>query len=346
MKILYGVVGEGLGHASRSKVVITYLRSLGHTVFISSAGRAAALLAADVTVDGLTLCYSDGAVDLAGSAAKNLANFSRILSTGSTAWTYFDRFAPNIIFADFDALVSLYGRARGIPVVSIDNMQILDRCQHAPEITTGIERDFELARMIVASQAPGCIEYIITTFFFPPVTKPNTVLVPPILREAILNAQPSDGGHVLVYQTQKSDPRLLNMLGDFPQQEFVVYGSGATSTPSNVRLREFSEQGFVDDLASSSAVISNGGFTLLGEALYLGKPVYSVPVRNHAEQIVNARYLERLGFGLSSEEFGIRALIEFFDRLDECAANIRAAGRQNGNRELYGMVHSVLRSKA
>src|SRR5438046_1249196 len=112
-RILYGVVGEGLGHATRSKVVITYLLSRGHQVLVASSGRAATLLADSgftvVPVTGLTLSYLDGAVDFSGTLAANLVALSGVLSTGSVAWAEFDRFAPDIDFADFDALVSLYG---------------------------------------------------------------------------------------------------------------------------------------------------------------------------------------------------------------------------------------------
>ena len=45
MRILYGVVGEGMGHATRSKVVCEHLVARGHDVKIVVSGRAHALLA-------------------------------------------------------------------------------------------------------------------------------------------------------------------------------------------------------------------------------------------------------------------------------------------------------------
>ena len=43
MKILYGVVGEGMGHAVRSRVVIERLLARGYEVEIMASGRAAEL---------------------------------------------------------------------------------------------------------------------------------------------------------------------------------------------------------------------------------------------------------------------------------------------------------------
>ena len=40
MKILYGVNGEGLGHATRSRVVARHLIEQGHEVKIAASGRA------------------------------------------------------------------------------------------------------------------------------------------------------------------------------------------------------------------------------------------------------------------------------------------------------------------
>ncbi|MEL6548201.1 MAG: glycosyltransferase family protein, partial [Myxococcota bacterium] len=40
MRILYGVVGEGMGHATRSRVVIEHLLAQGHQVHVVVSGRA------------------------------------------------------------------------------------------------------------------------------------------------------------------------------------------------------------------------------------------------------------------------------------------------------------------
>ena len=40
------------------------------------------------------------------------------------------------------------------------------------------------------------------------------------------------------------------------------------------------------------AVITSAGFTLLGEAVYLHKPVLAIPVEGQFEQILNAHYVD------------------------------------------------------
>jgi uncharacterized protein (TIGR00661 family) len=97
---------------------------------------------------------------------------------------------------------------------------------------------------------------------------------------------------------------------------FVVYGLGRSETLDNVALRPFDEASFVRDLASARAVIANGGFTTLSEALVLGKPVLSVPVRAQPEQELNAAWVEALGVGACAPAVSTAAVESFLARLD------------------------------
>jgi uncharacterized protein (TIGR00661 family) len=44
-------------------------------------------------------------------------------------------------------------------------------------------------------------------------------------------------------------------------------------------------------------VIANSGFSLICEALYLGKPYLAIPVRHQFEQVLNAYYVDKMGYG-------------------------------------------------
>ena len=81
MKILYGIVGEGMGHATRSKVILDELCTQGHEIAIVVSGRAHAFIARqfaarpNVTIEeihGLTLDYDNNALDLSDSVLQNL----------------------------------------------------------------------------------------------------------------------------------------------------------------------------------------------------------------------------------------------------------------------------------
>ena len=140
-----------------------------------------------------------------------------------------------------------------------------------------------------------------TTFFYPPVRKERTTLLPSILRPEILSAKSEPGEHLLVYQTSTTNTQLPEILkqSGLPCH---IYGLRRDLTEDvrdgNLLYRPFSEKGFIDDLRTARAVIAGGGYTLMSEAVYLHKPMLSLPVKGQFEQVLNALYLEKLGYGM------------------------------------------------
>jgi uncharacterized protein (TIGR00661 family) len=351
MRILYGVVGEGMGHATRSKVVCEHLVASGHDVKIVVSGRAHAFLSKTfqdvVEIRGLTIRYVDNRMDRDGTLARNVLAAPGMLA--ANVGTYFAKvakFRPDAVIADFDSFAYLFAKRHGVPVLSIDNQQIVSRCKLGKFAKQGVKVDYQMTKAFVRAKLPACDHYVLTTFFYPPVRgkyEKTTTLVPPILRRPILDAKKHAraGDHVLVYQTSTSDTSLLGELQAVRNTKFIVYGLRKNARQGNCTLKEFSEDGFVDDLASARAVVCNGGLSLIGEALFLGKPVFSVPVRNQYEQIMNARYLEELGYGLDAERVDASVLRLFLDETPKYANRV-ARHKQDGNRELYDVVDRVL----
>lgn len=352
MRILYGVVGEGMGHATRSKVVCEYLASKGHTLKIVVSGRAHAFLAKAfpdvVEIKGLTIRYEDNRMDRDGTFAKNvLAAPEMVAANVSTYFKEVRPFEPECVVTDFDSFAYLYAKRHNLPIVSIDNQQIIVRAKHEKVIKEGARLDYQMTKAFVKAKVPGCDHYIVTTFFFPPIKKKyreTTTLVPPILRAPILRAKElrrKAGNHVLVYQTSTSNTDLLSELQKVTGERFVVYGLRRSAEEGNCTLKDFSEDGFVDDLASAKAVISNGGLSLLGESVFLGKPVFAVPVENQFEQVMNARYIEELGYGLSAPRVDGDLVRLFLREREKFQANV-SKFEQDGNKLLYETLDGVL----
>jgi uncharacterized protein (TIGR00661 family) len=351
MRILYGVVGEGMGHATRSKVVCEHLIERGHVVKIVVSGRAHDMLAKAfddvVEIRGLTIRYVDNRVDREGTLARNVLAAPWMLAANVGA--YFDkvaRFRADAVVSDFDSFAYVFAKRHRIPIVSIDNQQIISRCKVGKFARQGVKVDYEMTKAFVRAKLPGCDHYIVTTFFDAPVRnrfRKDTTLVPPIIRAPILDAKKRArmGNHVLVYQTSTSDTKLLSELERVHECEFVVYGLRRSAKRGNCTLKEFSEEGFVDDLATARAVVSNGGLSLIGEALFLGKPILSVPVGNQYEQILNARYLEHLGYGLEAPRIDADLLRLFLAEAPKYANRV-AKHRQDGNGSLFDVVDDVL----
>jgi uncharacterized protein (TIGR00661 family) len=354
MRILYGVVGEGMGHATRSKVVCEHLVAGGHDVKIVVSGRAHGFLSKTfrdvVEIKGLTIKYVDNRMDRDGTLARNVLAAPGLVAANVNA--YFEKvadFRPDAVISDFDSFAYLLAKRQGVPVLSIDNQQIISRCKLGKFAKEGVKVDYQMTKAFVRAKLPACDHYVVTTFFYPPVRPKydkTTTLVPPMLRQSVLDAKKKakPGEHVLVYQTSASDTKLVDELNR-TGAKFIVYGLRKNARHGNCTLKEFSEDGFVDDLASARAVVCNGGLSLIGEAVFLGKPIFSVPVKNQYEQVLNARYLEELGYGLGAEKIEADVLRLFLNEAPKYAARV-ARHRQDGNRELYDVVDGALERMA
>ena len=351
MRILYGVVGEGMGHATRSLVVLDHLLAAGHEVRVVVSGKAHRFLVERlqgrprVTVDeihGLTLAYDGDELHLGESLLENLEKapaglrrnveeYRRVAEAG---------FSPEVVISDFESWAYFYARIHDVPLVSIDNMQVLNRCRHHPSLLGGQPLDFLLARLAVKIKLPGADHYLVTSFFFPPVRKSRTTLVPPILRPEILAAAREPGEHVVVYRSGGTVEEMVPMLQRLGAR-FVVYGAGREGRAGNVELRAFSAAGFVDDLRTARAVIGGGGFSLMSECVHLGVPMLAEPLRGQFEQELNARYLEHLGYGGFSPELDEASVAAFLERV-EIHQEALAGYPRHDNTMTFGCVDELL----
>lgn len=332
MRILYGVVGEGMGHAMRSAVLLEHLTAAGHEMRIVGSGRAADYLAErypdKVTrITGLTMVYEDNVVRKMKTLIANLKSIRDVPENFRLYAKMAREYSPDVVVSDFESWTYAFARGQDIPVVSVDNMQIIPRCHHDDDIIADQIESFLLTKNIVRAKLPRCNAYLITTFFYPRVKRDRTSLHPPILRKIILDAKAriSGGEHVLVYQSATSHDSLVDELKqvDVP---FRVYGlkRGLEEdlVDGNLTHRPFSETTFIDDLASARAVIAGGGFTLMGEAIYLGKPMLAVPLVGQFEQLINSAYLEKLGYGMRTDDIDANTVKTFLAQTDRYAANL------------------------
>ncbi len=342
MKILYGVVGEGMGHAMRSRVILEHLVSQNHDVEIMASGRAVDFLAKRFEgvnrIHGLHMVYEENVVRPMKTLISNVTKGATGIPKNMAA--YFGAlgdFKPDAVISDFETWTYLYAQSHRLPILSIDNMQIINRCKLPEEITEGHKAEFQFTKTFIKGKLPFCNEYFITSFFDPPVRKERTRLFPPILRPEILAAKRRKGDHLLVYTTGEGNDVFAKTL-EKTGIECRIYGMRrdlkGEVVEGNLRYQPFSEDKFIDDLASSKGVIAGGGFTLMGEAVYLHKPMLAVPLAHQFEQILNARYLQLMGYGMGAESLeDAKTVTTFVENLPQYEAKL-SSYTQDGNKQI------------
>ena len=350
MTILYGVPGEGLGHATRSKVVIAWLLAQGHDVRVVSSSRAFALL--DKTfpgrvleIKGFHIAYKQLTVSKSRTAGLTLRTAPEALRTNFRQYRQLlHGFRPEVVISDFESFSYFFAKLRRVPVISIDNMQIINRAQLDVAVPPAERASYDVARYLVRAKLPRAQHYFITTFFpLPPLPRyaGRTTLVPGIIRPEIEAARPTRGDYVVVYQSATNQGDLIGILQQIPGQEFRVYGFNKDEAHGNVRLRPFSEAGFIAELAGSRAVLTNGGFSLISEAVYLRKPVCAVPIPAQFEQWLNAAEIEKCGYGRHFAAITAANVTAFLGELPAYEAALRTYA-QSGNEELFTRLGEVL----
>jgi len=340
-RIMYGVQGEGRGHSSRSKLIIEHLLAQGHEVKIFTSHKAYDYLTEhfdDVTrILGLGFVFDGERLDLLKTIQKNIQDGS--IEAGDTIRVLVKcvkEFKPHLAITDFEPFVP-YAKSFNVPFLSINHQHILSH--YRLEFPYPWRADYRAARTVTDNMYWFADHYYVTSFFFPPIKKTysrRSETIGPILRSEVLEQEPSHKGPIVIYATTPEARGVLESVKG-SNDPFLAYGFEQQSgQKDNITFKPPSTDGFLRDVAAAKAVITNGGYTLMSEALFLGKPIYSIPIDHQFEQMLNGYYLQKLGYGLYDLTPSQARLRMFLDGLPYFRRNIaRDHDLFCGNEDLF-----------
>jgi uncharacterized protein (TIGR00661 family) len=338
--ILYGVNGEGAGHSTRAKEVLSHLVAQGHNVHVASFDRGLQNLKSEFEVTeiyGFRFSYVNNRVRYKRTIAKNVITVPQARKSLKRLNDLVDGGRIDLVITDFEPLTCHVGHKRRLPVISIDNQHCLTNA--VVSYPKQYRRDAAAAKIVTKLMTPHARAYLVISFFNAPIRKRNTFLFPPLLRQEILDAKPAEGDHVLVYVTSPA-PALAKLLGSV-RAKFIAYGFGREGTEGNLTYKKPSLEGFFSDLVSARAVIANSGFSLVTEALHLAKPYLAIPVSHQFEQVFNAYWLEKSGYGAYWEELNKERVDSFLYNLPQYGEALERYPRQ-GNQALLGKLDTLI----
>jgi uncharacterized protein (TIGR00661 family) len=338
--ILYGVNGEGSGHSTRALEVLSHLKAKGHTVHVASFDRGLRNLQDrfEVTeIYGLRLAYVNNQVRYRRTIVKNLMAVRQRAKSIALLSDLADTWKIDLVITDFEPLCCHLGHRKHLPVISIDNQHCLTNTEAS--YPGKYRRDAALAKLVTRIMTPRANTYLVTSFFTSRVKRPRTYLFPPILRRQILNATPKSGEHVLVYVTSPA-PALARLLSTV-RSPFIAYGFGREGQSGNILYKKPSAGKFLEDLIAAKAIVANAGFSLMTEALHLRKPYLAIAIKHQFEQIFNAYWLDKLGYGTYWEELNKERIESFLYNLPRYSEQLSSYPR-DGNTALLGKVDALI----
>ena len=340
MRILYGVAGEGFGHSSRALSIGDYLEKKGHKVVIMTYGQAYKVLKKRFKifkVKGLHLKYKRSILHKRKTIAYNLENFPKNLRRWRKFHKLMKEFKPDLCISDMEPIVPILRNWYNLPLICIDNQHRMTNLDI--KVPKKYYRDFVIAREVTDAFVRKADYFIITSFAGAKIKKKNTIVVPPIIRESVKSARKKEryGEKILVYLNKK-DRQVLGVLKKI-NEKFIVYGYNKKKRKGNIEFRK--RETFLRDLKDCKAIIATAGFTLLSEATYLNKPYLALPLKGQFEQMLNALFLKKAGFGEYSEDLSEGEVRDFLKNLGKYKKKLRAYSPDYD--KLFKILDKVLR---
>lgn len=341
--IFYCICGEGMGHAIRSSVIIDRIKDK-YDVYIFSSDRAYKYLNEKFDnvykIGEFNTVYINNKVNNTKTLINALKRNPLNIKEGyEELYKKARKLSPDVIVTDFEIYATMVSKLLSIPLISLDNIHMIT--QTAIDYPPKHQGEMLKAKGVIKSYVIKPKIHILTSFFYPKIKpKKRAVLYPPVIREDILKLEPTIEDHIIVYQTSKESVKLVEQLKSL-NEKFIVYGFNKDEVDKNLTYKLFNENEFYNDLASAKAVICNGGFTFISEAISLKKPIYSVPAIGNFEQTLNGFYVQKLGYGEYHEEMSPKKVEKFLKRLPKYQEKLAKVKKTNNDGIVNELIYRI-----
>ncbi len=143
-------------------------------------------------------------------------------------------------------------------------------------------------------------------------------IIPPLIREDVLDKKTSLEDFVLVYLSNIGYLEEIIFLAKCYVHNFKVFTNvDDIQTPSkNITIYPLSDVQFLDEMSRCKGVMMTSGFESVCEAKYLNKPALLIPIENHYEQECNAFDAEKIAAGKYSHNFNFINFLLYKDKYD------------------------------
>ena len=296
MKILYGIQQTGNGHITRSVKMINSLRSKGFIVDVIASGHNSQIdlpFELKDSFKGLTLRYNkNGNVSWLNTCLKS--NIPKLITD-----SFYDVSEYDLIISDFEPVSAWAAKISNKPCIGLGNQYSI-QYDAIPKDDNDNVSDFFL-KNFAPCDLPIGIHY----------EEFDNSIFQPIIADELIDKEIKDKNFYLIYLPNVKDDLIVNIISKFKDLEFKVYTKTINEDLKlkNVIFKKIDRESFTKDLLNCSGVITASGFSTTSEALYLGKKLWSIPIKKHYEQLSNSVSLRKIG--VYSEDFSKENLKEW-----------------------------------
>ena len=284
-RILYAIQGTGNGHLSRALEVVPLLQARCERLDVLVSGPPADLpLPFDIQFRAQGMGFLFG--------KKGGINFVKTFAQFNSArFVHEVRHLPveqyDLVISDFEPVSSWACRLRRVPCVALSHQSaVLHPAAPRPA------REDPAGRAVLKHYAPSTARYGFHFQAYAPE------IATPVIRQQVRALRPANQGHYTVYLPAFDEETLvarLQHLGSRVRWDVFSKHSSRPAEYGNVRVWPVSGPAFLDSLARAAGVLCGAGFETPAEALYLGKKLLVMPMKQQYEQQCNAAALAKMG---------------------------------------------------
>ncbi len=297
MKILYAIQGTGNGHLARATEIIPLLQEWGETDILVSGIQGDIQLPFQVKYKfyGLSFIFGkNGGVDLLNTVlkARLLRLFRDIRRLPLRDY--------DLVISDFEPVSAWACKLRGVKCVGLSHQNaVLHPSAARPAQNNG------LAKAILKYYAPTWFRY---GFHFKAL---DATHFSPVIRSAIRHAQICDKGHYTVYLPAFSDAEIQNILAPHKTVKWEVFSKNCRESYNidTIQFSPVSLEGFQTSFVSCTGILCTAGFETPAEAIFMGKKLCVIPMKNQYEQACNAAFLAEMGISVAENSCHLRAML-------------------------------------
>lgn len=283
MKILYAIQGTGNGHLARATEIVPILKSMADTDVLVSGTQADLKVPfkIDYSFSGMSFIVGqNGGVDILETIRRMpLLNF--IHDIRNLPIEKYD-----LVISDFEPVSAWACFLRRKICIGLSHQNaVLHPSAPQPEF-----KDI-VGKLILNHYAPTKIKY---GFNFKPS---SPAIFPPVIRSAIRNADSTVKPHYTVYLPAYSNEQIQEVLSQNPDTQWQVFSKHSKDnyTVGNIQFQPVSLAGFTKSFLSCTGLICTAGFEGPAEAIFMGKKLCVIPMKDQYEQYCNAAYLKSMG---------------------------------------------------
>jgi uncharacterized protein (TIGR00661 family) len=328
MKILFLVQGEGRGHLTQAISMSQILKRAGHEIAGVMVGNAVGrtipvffkeqINAPVYYFNAPNIVYNGGEMNVKRTLLSLVTNLSKYIKSLRYLNRVIKEIQPDLIISFYETYSGLYNAVYGtkIPMICIAHQYLILH----PDFTSPENRGISRLLINLNSRAASWKSSQKLALSFREIRSlpdQKLIVVPPLLRQEVLDLHPVTENFFLVYMTHHSlSKHIIAWHSLHPDVRLHCFWDKAEvpdeqQTDENLTFHKINSQKYLSMLASCRALVTTAGFESVCEAMYLGKPVMMVPVPNHFEQECNALDGVISGAGVMSKTFDLSVLLDY-----------------------------------